>query len=313
MKKIFLTGGTGFIGSILLERLIERNHEVYILCRNVTDRNLNFRKEINVILGDLTDPHHLRKSIKQINPDVVIHLAAQSSVAYSHEHPQENAEVTYIGTINLQKACEGLSNLEKFVYAGSSEEYGNQIKFPIKEDAPLLPNQPYAIAKVAADNYLNYCKESIGFPSVILRPFNTLGRTKNFTFVTEKIIYNMLVNQSETLTLGNPDAIRDLLYVDDHVNGYVKAVETPFDSLENVRAINLCTGIGTSIKSLAEQIKSLTDFEGEIRWNVSVRPTEIHRLIGDYVQAVHFLGWKPQYPLREGLKLAIENIKKVLG
>ena len=310
--KIFVTGTTGFIGSVLAEKLLNKNHEIYAYCRNVTDRKLTLPKEINIVLGDISDGHFLKKVLKQINPDIVVHLAAQSSVAFSHEHVQENIETNLLGTINLQKACEPLSNLEKFIFAGTSEEYGNQdLRMPIKEDFPLKPNQPYAIAKVAANHYLQYCKEAQGFPAIVLRPFNTYGRTKNFTFVTEKIIYNMLTQ--DKVYFGSPDPIRDLSFVDDHVNGYLKTVETPFEKLENLEAINICTGVGTTIGNLAEKIKNITNFEGEIIWNVKNRPTEIDCLIGDNTLAKTFLNWKPQYTLEEGLKIAIKNIMKIVN
>ena len=307
--KIFITGGNGFIGSELIEKLY-KNHEIYALCRNVTDRKISLPKEVGIVWGDLIDGHFLHKTLRDINPEIVIHLAAPSSVAYSHKHAQEAAEVIYIGTINLQKACEGLSNLEKFIFSGTSEEYGNQLKFPIREDAILIPNQPYAIAKVATDHYLNYCKESMGFPAVILRPFNSYGRTKNFSFVTESIIHQMLTQKQ--VVLGDPTPIRDLLYVEDHVKGYIKTIETPYETLEDVRAINLCTGIGTSIKELAEKIQKYTDFKGEIVWNVKTRPTEISKLVGDWHNAFTYLGWRPQTSLDEGLVLTINKIREVL-
>ena len=227
--RIFLSGGTGFIGSNLVEKLVEKNHEIYALCRNVTDRKISLPKEVGIVWGDLIDGHFLHKTLKDINPEIVVHLAAPSSVNYSHKHAQEATEIIYMGTINLQKACEGLSNLEKFIFSGTSEEYGNQLKFPIREDAILIPNQPYAIAKVAADHYLNYCKESMGFPTVILRPFNSYGRIKNFSFVTESIISQMLTQKQ--VILGDPTPVRDLLYVDDHVSGYIKTIETPYETL----------------------------------------------------------------------------------
>ena len=310
MSKIVITGGTGFIGSELIEKL-HKDHEIYALCRNVTDRKILLPKEVGIVWGDLIDGHFLHKTLKDINPEIVVHLASPSSVAYSHRHAQEAAEIIYMGTINLQKACEGLSNLEKFIFAGTSEEYGNQTKFPIREDnTQLLPNQPYAIAKVAADHYLNYCKESMGFPAVILRPFNSYGRIKNFSFVTESIISQMLTQPK--VILGDPTPIRDLLYVEDHVKGYIKTIETPYETLENVRAINLCTGIGTSIKELAEKIQKYTEFKGEIIWNVKTRPTEISKLVGDWHNAFSYLGWRPQTSLDEGLVLTINKIREVL-
>lgn len=308
--KVFITGGTGFIGENLINKLVAKNYEVYALCRNVTDRKINLPKEVNIVWGDLIDPHHLKKSIRDINPDYVLHLAAQSSVAYSHQHAMENASTTYLGTINLQKACKDLPNLEKFVFAGTSEEYGNQTIYPIKENQSLIPNQPYAIAKVAADSYLQYCKESTGFPSITLRPFNSYGRTRNYTFVTESIIYQMLTQKD--VVLGNPNPTRDLVYVDDHVNGYLKAIETPYEKLEHVFAINICTGEETSIKTLAEKIAKYTGFKGEIKWNVKNRPTEIHRLVGDWSLAFNYLGWRPSVTLDEGLTLTINRMREIL-
>jgi len=310
MKSIFITGCTGFIGSNLVERLIERKYEIYALCRNVTDRKLSLPRETNIVWGDISDGHFLKKILKQINPDIVIHLAAQSSVAFSHEHVQENVETTLMGSINMQKACQNLSNLEKFIFAGTSEEYGNQKKFPIKEDAPLLPNQPYAIAKVAADEYFQYCKDAIGFPEITLRPFNSYGRTKNFTFVTESIIYQMLTQ--DKVCLGSPEPVRDLLYVDDHVNGYIKTIDIPYEELENISAINICTNVGTSIRNLAEMIKNIIRFKGEIIWNVKTRPTEINFLVGDNSLAKKVLDWKPQHSLEEGLKITVKNMREIL-
>ena len=310
MSKIFISGGTGFVGSELIEKL-HKTHEIYAFCRNVTDRKISLPKEVGIVWGDLADGHFLHKILKEINPEIVVHLAAPSSVAYGHKHVQETAEIIYIGTINLQKACEGLSNLEKFILASTSEVYGNQETFPIRENFSLLPNTPYSIAKVAADNYLHYCKESIGFPSVILRPFNSYGRTKNFSFVTESIIYQML-SQSQVI-LGDSTPIRDLLYIDDHVNGYIKAISTPYEKLEECRAINFCTGYGVTIKELAEKIQKYTDFKGEIVWNVKTRPTEISKLVGDWHNAFTYLGWRPQTSLDEGLVLTINKIRKVLN
>lgn len=281
------------------------------MCRKVTDRVPALSPDVNIVWGDITDPHFLRKTVKTIRPEVVVHLAAPSSVYYSHQHPQENIETTIIGTINLQKACESLPEVEKFLYAGSSEEYGNQKEMPIRETACLIPNQPYAIAKVAADNYLQYCKKASGFPVVVLRPFNTYGRKRNFTFVTESIILQMLTKK--IVTLGNPEPIRDLLYVEDHVNGYVKTIETSYEKLENLRAINICTGIGTNIRELATKIMKYTEFDGTLVWNIKNRPTEINCLIGDWNLAFNKLNWRPQYTLDEGLILTIQKIKEKIG
>ena len=198
--------------------------------------------------------------------------------------------------------------MDKFIYAGSSEEYGNQENLPIGEKSPLLGNQPYSISKIASDLYLQYLNESLDFPTITVRPFNTYGRINNFGFVTEKIIVEMLTK--EKVILGNPKPIRDFLYVDDHVNGYMKVLESKvFPS-----CVNICTGLGTSIRELAKMIQELLDYKGEIVWNTTYqRPTEIWSLVGDNSLAKETLGWEPEYSLEEGLILTIEKVKYKLG
>ena len=214
-----------------------------------------------------------------------------------------------MGTVNLAHTSLENPNLEKFIFAGTSEEYGNQDNFPTPETAPLRPNQPYAISKVASDNYLRYLELAYDFPVCVVRPFNTYGRTDNFQFVTERIITQMLKNPKE-ITLGNPKPIRDLLYIDDHVDGYMKVVESKVFP----PCVNLCTGIGTSIGELAEMIKELLDWKGEVVWNTTFqRPTEIWTLVGDNSLARETLGWSPEYSLEEGLSLTIEKIRSKLN
>jgi dTDP-glucose 4,6-dehydratase len=308
--KVFITGGSGFIGSNLIPKLLEQNHEVYALTRYVSNRTPNYPKGVNVVYGDIRDPVVIRKLIKTILPNVVIHLAAISPVAQSFESPYEVIETNFLGTVNLAHANLENPSLQKFLYAGTSEEYGNQDTFPIKEtDAPLRPNTPYAISKVAADNYLRYLEQAYDFPVCVVRPYNTYGRADNFNFVTERIITQMLKNPNQ-ITLGNPDPIRDFLYVDDHVNGYMKVLESKvFPS-----CVNICTGLGTSIRELAEMIQGLLDYKGEIVWNTTYqRPTEIWSLVGDNSLAKETLGWEPEYSLEEGLILTIEKVKYKLG
>jgi len=310
MTKILVTGASGFIGSNLVPRLIKENHEVYCLLRYVSNRVPNLPPEANPVFCDLRDSLDLKKIVKDTNPEIIVHLASCSSVAYSHLHTQEVFDINLIGTINMALAAKELSGLEKFIFAGTSEEYGNQEVFPIKEDAPLKPNQPYAISKVAADGYLNYLYTAFGFPAIIARPFNTYGRTDNFNFVTERIITQMLGDRG--VTLGNPNPIRDLLYIDDHVNGYVQLIKHPniLEKLGKERAINFCTGKGVTIKVLAEKIAEIIGYDSEkINWKYSYsRPTEIDVLEGDNKKAKTLLGWESKIGLDKGLELAVKRI-----
>jgi len=305
MKKIFVTGGTGFIGSNLIEKLSKtEEYDIYALVRYISNRTPSFPENVKVVYGDLRDGLMIKKIIKNISPEIVLHLGAISPVQHSFGHSQEVMETNFIGTINLAESNLENSNLKKFIMAGTSEMYGNNYYNPIRETDKLCPNQPYAISKVASYNYLSYLKEAYNFPSCVVRPFNTYGRTENFNFVTERIIYQMLT--SKIVNLGDPSPIRDLLYVDDHVDGYMSILE----SQHLPDTVNLCTGKETSIEELTFLIQDKLNFKGTVSWNKTMkRPTEIYYLVGDNSLAYTFLKWKPKIDLNTGLDLTIGKIK----
>lgn len=299
---MLVTGGSGFIGAELLPKLIELGHEVCSLERYVTGRYVLGARTATVF-GDLRDGFSIRKLVKDIQPEAVIHLAAISPVAYSYDHPQEVFEVNALGTVNLAEAClREVPNLKHFLYAGTSEEYGNQDKFPATEDAELRPNSPYSVSKVAADKYLQYMRAAYDFPVTVLRPFNTYGRKDNTHFVVERTITQML--QGKTVRLGDPTPMRDFLYVDDHVDAYLTCLNNPKAKGE---VFNFCTGRDISVKGLIGLISKLTGFKGKVQWNtIPARPLDIKKLLGSYEKAKKVLGWRPKYTLEEGLKKTIE-------
>jgi len=300
--KVLVTGGSGFIGAELLPRLIELGHEVCSLERYVTGRYV-LGARTDTVFGDLRDGFSIRKLVKDTQPEAVIHLAAISPVAYSYDHPQEVFEVNALGTINLAEAClREVPNFKHFLYAGTSEEYGNQDKFPATEDAELRPNSPYSVSKVAADRYLQYMRVAYDFPVTVLRPFNTYGRKDNTHFVVERTITQML--QGKTVRLGDPTPMRDFIYVDDHVDAYLTCLNNPKAKGE---VFNFCSGRDISIKGLIGLISKLTGFKGKVQWNtIPARPLDIKKLLGSYEKAKKVLGWRPKYTLEEGLKKTIE-------
>lgn len=173
LMKVLVTGGTGFIGSHLIQKLVQ-TETVYSLERYSTGRYVLGKKyNVRKVYGDLRDSFAVREIVRRVQPEVVFHLAAISAVSYSFEHPQEVGEVNYLGTVNLAEAClRHVPHFKQLIFAGSAEEYGDQETFPIKEDAPLKPLSPYAVAKVAANRYLDYMVKAYNFPATILRGFN---------------------------------------------------------------------------------------------------------------------------------------------
>lgn len=309
MDKILVTGSTGFIGKELVAKLKDK-YEVHTLERYVTSRYSLDNNTINHY-ANLTDYSAVKNIIREVKPDYVVHLAAISAVSFSYEHPIEVSEVDYIGSVNLAEACyKEVPDFKQFIFAGTSEEYGmtlQDINNKLTEDSPLIPNSPYAVAKVAFDNYLKYMGMAYHFPYTILRPFNTYGRKDNKHFFVERTITQMLVQ--DKVYLGDPLAVRDWMYVDDHVNGYLKTIG---NEKAIGAAINLCTGTGYTTKDTAELIAKLADYKGTIVWHSTPpRPLDARILIGDNSKAKKILGWEPTIALEEGLKKIINNWKAV--
>jgi len=302
--RILTTGANGFIGSRLIPKLVEIGHDVTALHRYVTGRYV-LGENYHTVHASLEDPAGISAVVEAVDPEIVIHLGAISAVSFSYDHPQEVNNVNYMGLINLAESCRTLcSDFKQFISAGTSEEYGNQDYFPIREDATLHPNSPYAVSKAASTMYLEYMRDAYGFPITICRPFNTYGRTENKHFVTERILSQMLDNHHE-VRLGDPNPVRDMMFRDDHVDAYLKVLGNADAVGEK---INFCTGVGYSIAELVSLCAELTGWKGDIHWHtIPKRPLDIDVLIGDNAKA-RSLGWVPKYDLKEGL---IETIKEL--
>ncbi len=314
MERVLVTGATGFIGKELTAKLIEKGFEVHTLERYVTGRyTLDSKDSVINHYTNLIDYNATKKAVKDAQPEYCIHLAATTALSFSWDHPIEVTETNYLGTVNLAEACRDIPHFKQFILAGTSEEYGTtltKISQRLTEESPLTPNSPYSVAKVASDMYLlSYMRKAYGFPATVLRPFNTYGRRDNKHFFIERTITQML--DGKEVRLGDKAAVRDWLYVDDHVNGYIKA-------LGNEKAIGeviqLCTGVGHTIKETADAIARLIDFKGNIVWNYTQRrPLDAKILIGDNSKAKRLLGWEPRFTLEQGLKKTIEYWSKKEG
>ena len=310
-QRILITGATGFVGTALAEELAgDSRYEVWVLERYVTGRYAS-QHLYPTVFADLRYYYDVVAALRQAQPHIIIHLAALSPVSYSLEgHPQEVNETNFIGTINLVEAAKKyLPNLEHFIIASTSETYGN-IPAPFKEEDAQKPVSPYGVSKLAAEKYAEYIYRAFDLPISIARPFNTYGRVKDHHFFVESVIYQMLT--SDVVRLGNPDSSRDLIYVADHVSGYKAILANPEKSIGQI--FNLCSGQNNQIRDVAELIRRIIGWNGEIYWNqLPKRADDIKVLYGSNDRARAVLNWAPQISLEDGLRRTIKNWQIKLG
>jgi nucleoside-diphosphate-sugar epimerase len=309
--KILVTGSTGFIGRELIDKLAGKEYEIHTIERYVTGRyGTDPSPDVIKHYANFSDYAAIKTIVKEVKPDYVMHVGAISAVSFSYDHYIEVGETNYLGTINLAEACyREIPNFKQFIFSGTSEEYGMTLKNPnekLTEKSELRPNSPYAVSKVAADIYLRYMGMAYKFPYTIMRAFNTYGRKANTHFFIERTITQML--KGGKVYLGDPDTIRDWLYVDDHVNGFIKALG---DEKAIGQEIQLCTGKGYTTRETAEMIAKITNFNGEVVWHSSPpRPLDARILIGDPSKAKTLLGWEPKVDLAAGLKIIADYWKR---
>jgi dTDP-glucose 4,6-dehydratase len=310
-KQVLITGAGGFIGSHLVERLANQGAQVRAFVR-YNSRNdwgllpmlpADLRANIKVISGDFRELSTIKAAMQGVSH--VFHLGALIAIPYSYLHPAEVVETNVIGTLNVLLATKELG-VDRIVHTSTSEVYGTALHVPIDENHPLQGQSPYSASKIGADKIAESFFLSYNLPIVTLRPFNTYGPRQSTRAVIPTIITQALTQ--EKVRLGNLDAKRDLTYVSDTVDGFLKAGET--SKIEG-QTLNLGVGTEITIGELAEKVIAIVGRKVKIELDPSrLRPekSEVQRLLSDNSRAQSDLGWIPKITLDRGLRLTIEWI-----
>ena len=298
-ERVLVTGGSGFIGSTLVEELVRRGADVTCLLLP-SDRATylgEVRQEIRICRADLTDLEAVRAAVSAARPEAVFHLAAVG-VADVRVDPALAVRVNVEGTLNLLTALQG--NYRAFVNTGTCHEYGGN-EPPFREDQNPSPELPYAITKTAAWHFCNRYHRTVGWPIVTLRPFSVYGpRQAPNTFIPACIRAAQRGCDFD-MTLG--EQTRDCVYVDDIVEGFILAATVP-EAIGGT--FNLCTSREVPLYRIAQAIVEQMGHPIAIhRGALPYREGEIWRLVGDNTRARETLGWEPRVPLGEGLRRTI--------
>ena len=312
-KKILVTGADGFIGSHVVEALIEAGASV----RAMTQYNSfnywgwleNFTPEtlakVDVFQGDVRDPNGVRTAVKGM--DAVFHLAALIAIPYSYHSPDSYVDTNIKGTLNILQACRD-EEVERVLVTSTSEVYGTAQYVPIDEKHPFQGQSPYSASKIGADRMAESFYNSFDLPVTIVRPFNTFGPRQSARAIIPTIITQLLNGQTE-IQLGSLEPTRDFNFVKDTAQGFLAIARN-----ENCigEEINLANGKEISMGDLANEIISQINPKAKIVQDPQrLRPekSEVMRLLGSNQKAKELTGWQPEHSFAEGIAETITWFK----
>ncbi|QHS61988.1 NAD-dependent 4,6-dehydratase LegB [Chitinophaga agri] len=312
-KKVLVTGADGFIGSHLVERLLQEGCHVkafvYYNSFNSWGWLDTFSKEtlskLEVFAGDVRDPNGVRTAMKDV--DVVFHLAALIAIPFSYHSPDSYIDTNIKGTLNIVQAAKDLG-IERVLVTSTSEVYGTAQYIPIDEKHPRQPQSPYSASKIGADCIAESFYRSFHVPVTIVRPFNTYGPRQSARAIIPTII-TQLLNGRKEIQLGDLTPTRDLVYVKDTANGFVEIAKS--DELVG-QDCNIATESEISVGDLAELLKNIINPDVKIVQDPArLRPekSEVFRLYGSREKITRYTNWKQQYTFQDGLTETIEWFK----
>ena len=309
-SNILITGADGFIGSHLTEHLVNEGYEVraFVYYNSFNSNGWldsispEIKNKIEFFSGDIRDPNGVREAMKGI--DIVFHLAALIAIPFSYHSPDSYIDTNVKGTLNILHAARD-NNVSRVIVTSTSEVYGTAQFVPITELHPKQPQSPYSASKIGADAIADSFYRSFNLPVTIVRPFNTYGPRQSARAVIPTII-TQLLNGADEIKLGDISPTRDLLYVKDTINGFLKIAEC--DKLTG-QEVNIATQseitVGDIAKLLIEKInpkaKIITD-------TIRIRPekSEVFRLFGSNEKLKLYTDWQQRFSFEKGLDETIE-------
>ncbi len=294
MFKILVTGGAGFIGSHLVDKLVELGHSVLVLdnLSNGKKENVNPKAEFHQV--DICDFNTMNLYFKGI--DFVFHLAALPRVLISVEKPIETSEVNIMGTINVFEASKQ-NNIKRVISTSSSSVYGNQDKLPLQEDMAPNPVSPYGLQKWVGEKFAKLYTEIYNLPVVSIRPFNVYGTRIDANSDYSLVLGKFLKQKSLGLPLpinGDGEQTRGYCYVTDLVNAFILAMQS--EKIKGGEVINAGSDKAYSINFLADLIG------GEKVYGPD-RPGDIRHTQADVSKAKELLNWEPKMDFTQGVEL----------
>lgn len=316
-RRVLVTGADGFIGSHLVERLLAEGADVRAFCVYnsrgsagwLDERQVDGPGTLDIQLGDIRDARFVEQATQDV--EVVFHLAALIAIPYSYIAAESFIDTNVRGTLNVLEASRR-AGVRRVIQTSTSEVYGTPQVLPIRETHPMQAQSPYAASKVAADQLALSFQRSFDLPVVVLRPFNTYGPRQSDRAVLPTMLRQLLAGRSE-IRLGRLDTRRDLTFVADTVDGFVRAADC--DGIDG-HTIQLGTGRAETIGELVEIARRLTGNPARVVEDPArLRPdaSEVLVLQSDPSVAQELLGWEARTDLEAGLAATIEWLRDRQG
>jgi NAD dependent epimerase/dehydratase len=309
-KKVLVTGADGFIGSHLVEALIQEGCQVraFVFYNSFNSWGWldslppEILSKIDVFSGDIRDPNGVATAVKGC--DIVFHLAALIAIPFSYHSPDSYIDTNIKGTLNVLQAVRQFGT-EKLLVTSTSEVYGTAQYAPIDEKHPYQGQSPYSATKIGADRLAESFYRSFDTPVVVVRPFNTYGPRQSARAVIPTVITQLLSGQT-SLRLGSLSPTRDFNYVKDTTAGFIALANS---DLSVGQEVNIATGTEYSIADVADYLIAEINPDAKIISDEQrLRPdaSEVFRLIGDNSKIKSLTDWNPVYDLKAGLRDSIE-------
>jgi UDP-glucose 4-epimerase len=290
-QTVLVTGGAGFIGSSLVDALIDHGLKVRVLDNFATGHKAQVNPSAELTIGDIRDIESIRAAFDGV--DCVFHAAALPRVPLSIERPVETHMVNVVGTLNVLVAARD-ARVRRVVYSGSSSVYGNQPALPLREDMAPSPLNPYALQKLTGEQYTRLFHQLFGLQTITLRYFNVYGprMAAEGAYVTVISVFKRARAADQPLTIhGDGEQTRDFTHVHDVVRANLCAMNAP---VADGRAINIGRGRNISVNRIADLI-------GGPKVYLPPRPGDARHTLADWSQARDILGWRPEVDIDDAL------------
>ena len=304
-QKILVAGGAGFVGSHVVQELLELGAHVVVYDNFLHGMRSNLDElggPVELVIGDLLDEYKLYGAFAQQKPRYAISLVGDTYVPTAYDIPKRFLRVNVEGTMNFLLAAK-MANVERVLYVSSTEVYGEASQIPMTEEHPLLPLNTYAVSKLAADRLCFTFHLEHGVPVVIARIYNAYGPRETQPYVIPEIITQF--DKGPVVELGNLRARRDFTYVADTARGLIATLAS---DLPNGDVVNVGSGVAFSVEELVEKIAPLMGHE---RWEIRTDPRrmrrfDIQRFECDATKLRKLTGWRPTVCIDDGLRKTVD-------